>query len=87
MVYDKTELTNNGKEGFLRFIKDEAPFNISNSVIGFSNFFKNSRREYIYNGSEKIPFKNRHPIFKSLMTIEFEDAMRNYNKSSEFNEK
>jgi len=81
MTYDRTELSNNEKKGYVRLIRTEPPFNISNSVINFSNFIKNPRREYLYNGSEKIPFRKRHPIFKSLMTIEFEDVMREYIKS------
>ena len=32
----------------------------------------------IYSGAEQIPFKNRHPIFKALMKLEFEDAIRNH---------
>ncbi|MFX0010631.1 MAG: hypothetical protein ACFE9R_09970 [Candidatus Hermodarchaeota archaeon] len=34
----------------------------------------------IYYGEEKIEFKNRHPIFKALMKLEFEEAIRKYMK-------
>ena len=34
----------------------------------------------IYYGEEKIEFKNRHPIFKALMKLEFEEAIRRYMK-------
>ena len=34
----------------------------------------------IYSGTEQIRFNNRHPIFRTLMKIEFEDAMRQYLK-------
>jgi hypothetical protein len=34
----------------------------------------------IYTGTEKIQFNNRHPIFKALMKLEFEDVIRTYNK-------
>ena len=34
----------------------------------------------IYSGTEKIRFTNRHPIYRTLMKIEFEDAMRQYVK-------
>jgi hypothetical protein len=34
----------------------------------------------IYTGGEMIQFKNRHPIFKALMKLEFEDVIRNYHK-------
>ncbi len=33
----------------------------------------------IYSGEETINFTNRHPIYKSLMKIEFEDILRNFN--------
>ena len=34
----------------------------------------------IYTGVENIQFKNRHPIFKALMKLEFEDVIRTYHK-------
>jgi hypothetical protein len=34
----------------------------------------------IYTGVENIQFKNRHPIFKALMKLEFEDVIRAYHK-------
>jgi len=34
----------------------------------------------IYSGEETIRFNNRHPIYKSLMKIEFEEALRKYHK-------
>jgi hypothetical protein len=34
----------------------------------------------IYSGTEQIKFRERHPIFKALMKIEFEDALRSYHK-------
>ncbi|NHJ24180.1 MAG: hypothetical protein EAX89_06375 [Candidatus Lokiarchaeota archaeon] len=34
----------------------------------------------IYCGNERIKFYNRHPIYKSLMKLEFEQAMREYMK-------
>jgi len=33
----------------------------------------------IYSGEETLRFVNRHPIYKSLMKIEFEDVLRNFN--------
>ena len=59
-----------------RKLKDN--FDISKASIPFSEFFNPLLPKDIYKGEERIPFKNRHPIFKSLMTIEFEDAMREY---------
>jgi hypothetical protein len=34
----------------------------------------------IYSGNEKIKFNNRHPIYKTLLKLEFEDAIREYMK-------
>ena len=51
-----------------------------------SNFFSQELTRYelskpdIYSGTEKIQFNNRHPIFKALMKLEFEDIIRNYHK-------
>lgn len=51
---------------------------ISRIFIPFSKLFYNNKKKYIYSGEECIQFKNRNPIFKSLMRIEFEDAMKEY---------
>ena len=32
----------------------------------------------IYSGEENIQFNNRHPIFKTLMKLEFEDILRSF---------
>ena len=34
----------------------------------------------IYSGEEAIRFNIRHPIFKSLMKLEFEEVIRKYSK-------
>jgi len=34
----------------------------------------------IYSGKETINFNNRHPIFKTLMKLEFEEVLRKYRK-------
>ncbi|MFW9938112.1 MAG: hypothetical protein ACFFD5_10720 [Candidatus Thorarchaeota archaeon] len=52
--------------------------NTSNVIIPFSKFFNKETRNDIYDGNEKIPFNKKHPIFKALMRIEFEDAMRKF---------
>jgi hypothetical protein len=49
----------------------------------FKNIIKDkftSLNSDIYSGSENIQFKNRHPIFKALMKLEFEDVIRTYHK-------
>jgi hypothetical protein len=32
----------------------------------------------IYSGEEAIRFDNRHPIYKTLMKLEFEDILRSF---------
>jgi len=50
--------------------------------IKIQNFSEN--REYskeisdIYSGEETIRFDNRHPIYKTLMKLEFEDVLRSF---------
>jgi len=44
--------------------------------IPFSDIFSQKIEEYIYSGGEKIPFRERHPIFQTLMLSEFD---RSYN--------
>jgi len=51
---------------------------ITQIITPFSKLSKNVDIRDIYSGNEKIPFGNRHPIFKSLLRIEFEDAIREY---------
>ena len=34
----------------------------------------------IYSGEEIIRFDNRHPIYKTLMKLEFEDVLRSFTK-------
>ena len=51
---------------------------ISQAIHPFSKLSEKLNIKDIYSGNEKIPFRNRHPIFKSLLRIEFEDAIREY---------
>ena len=34
----------------------------------------------IYSGEETIHFEDRHPIYKTLMKLEFEDVLRSFPK-------
>ncbi|MGB5910057.1 MAG: hypothetical protein WBH31_02570 [Promethearchaeia archaeon] len=74
MIKDKIEKSIESSEKFLQS-KDIRPHF---GLITFSEFFRKSKSKDIYYGNEKIPFRNRHPIFKSLLRIEFEDAIREY---------
>lgn len=54
--------------------------NLSRIVTPYSSFFIVERKRDIYTGDEKLPFKQRHPTFRSLMKLEFQDALRNYER-------
>jgi len=41
----------------------------------------------IYSGEESIRFNNRHPIYRSLMKIEFEEVLRSFSNRKTKNSK
>jgi len=45
------------------------PLKLRNIIIPFSKFSKT--QEYIYYGSEKIPFKERHLLYQKIFKNEF----------------
>lgn len=47
-------------------------FQVKSLAIPYSLFFRN-QEEFIYMGDEKIPFKNRHPLYKSILLYEFRE--------------
>ncbi|MFX1588772.1 MAG: hypothetical protein ACFFC1_11495 [Promethearchaeota archaeon] len=51
---------------------------ISDISIPFSEILKGEEPNFIYSGSEKMRFNERHPIFKALLKIEFEEAVIEY---------
>lgn len=67
------------KEGFVEIEYEEEDFNLKRVVIPFSLFFLKDEK-YIYNGSEEIPFKERDPLYKTILLHEFTDSIRNMKK-------
>jgi len=66
----------------------------SEKIIDIYQGFKNNNHSVmkkslnnidIYSGTEQIQFNNRHPIYRTLLKIEFEDAMRQYIKRRNHN--
>jgi hypothetical protein len=61
--------------------KKEHPFDLefhkmlSQIVQPYSSLFAIKERRFIYSGEETIPFCQRHPTFKTLMKLEFQDAL------------
>ena len=51
-------------------------------IIPFSTFIPRKSAKDIYTGKEKIPFKERHPIYKAILKLEFEDAIKSWNYST-----
>ena len=51
---------------------------LQKSIIPFSSIFKTKRINDIYTGNEKIPFKDRHPTYKALLKLEFEEAIKTW---------
>lgn len=54
----------------------QVPVNLKNLIIPFSEFGRST--EYIYFGYEKIPFKERHPIYQMIITNEFNKAIKEF---------
>ena len=46
------------------------------NLVNAPGMFPNQKD--IYSGEESIKFNNRHPIYRSLMKIEFEEVLRSY---------
>ncbi|MHA2181915.1 MAG: hypothetical protein ACXAAH_10865 [Promethearchaeota archaeon] len=57
-------------------VAEEDNFDIRLIVIPFSRFFP-KEEHLIYDGSEKIPFSKRDPLFKTILLQEFGDSRQN----------
>ena len=56
-------------------IKMVEQIKIKSELINQDNFITQTD---IYSGEESIGFNNRHPIYRALMKIEFEEVLRSY---------
>lgn len=56
--------------------KEEDYFDLKRAVIPFSLFFLKDKQN-IYDGSEKIPFNRRDPLYKTILLHEFSDSIKN----------
>lgn len=61
--------------------KEEENLDLRSIVIPFSLFFLRHEK-YIYDGSEKMLFSKRDPLFKSIFLQEFSDNVRNMNNKT-----
>ncbi|KKL81029.1 hypothetical protein LCGC14_1998880 [marine sediment metagenome] len=48
----------------------EEKFNVKTIIIPFY-LMPGRKKEYIYTGGEKIPFSERHPVYRELFLSEF----------------
>ena len=58
----------------------EDHFDLKRAVISFSKLLEYSTPEYIYMGQEKIPFKNCHPEYQSILRNEFAFSIKKLDK-------
>jgi len=54
---------------------------ISCIVQSFASFFGDNENKDLYTGEENIPFNQRHPIFKAIMKLEFQEALRDFTRT------
>jgi len=53
---------------------------MANNIKKDFGIIKNQFEKDIYDGTENLTFKMRHPIYRALMKLEFEDVIRRYHK-------
>ncbi|MFX0056774.1 MAG: hypothetical protein ACFE85_10720 [Candidatus Hodarchaeota archaeon] len=51
---------------------------VSDISIPFSEILRKENSYYIYSGIERMQFNERHPIFKAILKLEFEEAVLDY---------
>ncbi len=59
-------------------ILEEDPLNLKLAIISFTNFGKSEK--FIYDGHEKIPFKERHVLYQCILKNEFTILIRRNSK-------
>ena len=52
----------------------EERFDIKALILPFS-LIPGKKEEYIYTGGEKIPFSERHPVYRELFLSEFSETL------------
>jgi hypothetical protein len=50
------------------------PLKLKTAIIPYSKFSKTEK--FIYDGHEKIPFHERHPVYQTLMKKEFAGGIK-----------
>ena len=55
--------------------KEKEDLDLKRIIIPFSYYFRKDER-FIYDGSEKIPFSKRDPLFRTVLLQEFSDSVK-----------
>lgn len=64
---------------FDNYIEPEKSFfEFQDHFIPISSIITKKIAEDIYSGNEDIDFKDRHPTYKALLKLEFEEAINSY---------
>ena len=80
----KAEKKGNRDPLFIEILEyDNIEIILSKIIVPFSDFEKISSAPDLYSGSENISFENRDPLYKSVMRLEFANAMRSFKKENE----
>lgn len=62
--------------------KEEEYFDLKRVIIPFSLVFQGE--QFIYNGTEKIPFSKRDPLYKTILLQEFSDVIKMFNNNRNY---
>ena len=60
--------------------KEEEYFDLKRVIVPFSLVFLKGE-QFIYNGTEKIPFSKRDPLYKTILLQEFSDVIKMFNNN------
>jgi len=52
----------------------EDPLNLKLAILSYTHFSKSEK--FIYDGHERMPFLERHPIYQSVLRNEFPELIR-----------
>jgi len=55
-------------------VLEKKEIDLKNAVVKFSKF--HNAEEFIYFGTELVPFRDMHPLYKRIMLNEFAEAIK-----------
>ena len=57
-------------------VLEEEEIDLKKAVVNFSKF--HNAEEFIYFGTELVPFRDMHPLYKRIMLNEFAEAIKEF---------